>query len=184
MKKIIVLFLALLFITDLRAENTNEHFGAWSEAAGGLRGRLVVVHGQRFNEIDYLKVYVELKNVSDTISPMEIFPFNLKSDMRTSDGKSAKQPPVACGGPIAPPVTLVLPFDSTLRINVSNSNCTSMQKGGIFVLAGEMWAIEKDDQADYFLDAALHLDNPGYSGEGRVRWFGMLKLPKVKIPRD
>jgi hypothetical protein len=188
MKRIFFLFSVLLSLTNLRAENTNENVGAWSDAVGGLRGRLVVAHGQKFSGIDYVKIYVELQNVSDSISQMEIYPFDLKCALNTSDGKPAKQVGEACGGPIVLPIPLVLPFDSTIRVNVSYSNCTSMQQhGGTFVYLGnyeQSWAIDKDDHAEYFLEGTFHLDNPGYSGQGRNNWFGTLKFPKVKIPRD
>src|SRR5476649_1749754 len=98
MKRIFFLFSVLLSLTNLRAENTNENVGAWSDAVGGLRGRLVVAHGQKFNDIDYVKIYVELQNVSDSISQMEIFPFDLKCELNNSDGKPLKNCGVMCNG--------------------------------------------------------------------------------------
>jgi hypothetical protein len=189
MKKIFCLFSVLLFLTNLRAENTNENVGAWSDTVGELRGRLIVAHGEKFNGIEFLKVYVELQNVSDTLGSFQIEGFDywksLKCDLHDEAGNPPKPVGVATDvmGPSST-MTLNVPWDSSLRIGVTASGYSPFQqKGGWFIgLFNGDWGIGSDEKTDYFLDGTFHIDEPALH---TIRnWGGTLKLPKVKILRD
>jgi len=188
--KIAFLLISFCFSASLFAQNTNESYGAWSEPAGGMRARLIVAPGRKFSGIDYAKTYLEFQNVENSLTSKQILPFELNCELRTTGGKPAQRG----GGPISSAVVplpaLVLPHDSTLRINITGDGCTAHQSGGTFIylqngFKDQMWAIEKDDTSDYFLQGTFHIDKPkDFSTDGKRNWFGTLQLPKVKIPRE
>jgi len=189
--------LALLsLLTNMQAENTNENYGAWSDAVGGLRGRLIVAHGKKFDGIDFLRVYLELQNVSDTLGELQIEGFDysksLKCSLLDALGNPPKQTAGAAVDVITPAYTMTLnvPWDSSLRVGVTAEGgyAPMMQKGGVFVgLFNGGWGVVQDDHADYFLEGTFHVDEsvPHVVHNHIVRgWNGTLKLPKVKIFRD
>jgi hypothetical protein len=193
MKRIFFLFSLLLSLTNLRAENTNENVGAWSEAVNGLRGRLIVTLEKEENGVQSPKVFLELQNVGNILDSIRINAFDPKTSFqcRVVDG-TGKPMASDLGGireMVVPAFTLSIPFESSLRLNVNRhfpgaffwrqslpKKCTEI------VLGCDVWAIDKEDHADYLLEGTFHIEES--KPVWPPNWSGTLKIPGVKISRD
>jgi hypothetical protein len=191
-KKIIFIFSVLLFLTNLRAENTNESVGAWSEVVNGLRGRLIVTQEKEENGVQRPKVFLELQNIDDVLNPIQVNAFDPQTSFQCrildSAGKSVASAPIGIREMILPALTLVIPFESSLRLNVNRH-----RPGGWFfaqvpskerieiVLGDGVWVIEKASRADYLLEGTFHIEKSKPTTSRN--WSGTLKIPGVKIPR-
>jgi hypothetical protein len=77
---------------------------------------------------------------------------------------------------------LVLPFDSIITFNISQSGLGIPKDKQALIDFGpdNSWVIDADDKSQYFLRARLRIDND--SGKARDSWFGELIPPAVLIP--
>jgi hypothetical protein len=193
MKKVPLVFTALLIFTNVRAENTNENDGAWSEAVNGLRGRLIVTQAKEENGVQRPKVFLELQNVADVLDAIQIHEFNPQTSFQCrvldNAGKTVIGAPIGIREMIVPAFALDIPFESSLRLNVNRH-----APGGWFlgeappkecieiVLGDGVWVIDKENRADYSLEGTFQIEEvPGLTSP--PNWSGTLKIPGVKIPR-
>jgi hypothetical protein len=194
MKKTLLVFAALLIFinTNVHAENTNENVGAWSEAVNGLRGRLIVLQEHEVNGVQSPKVFLELQNVANLLNALQIDGFNPQTSFpcRVIDGtgKSMTSDLGMIREMVVPAFTLSIPFESSLRLNVNRhfpggfgflqvppKECTEI------ILGCDVWAIAREDHADYFLEGTFHIEESKPTTP--PNWSGTLKIPGVKIPR-
>jgi hypothetical protein len=159
--------------------------GEWSDAVGGLRGRLLftdggeVVAGTRIGV-----VYLELQNLSDISNPLEIYDGALSCQLLDGAGRQVEQSHAA-GNVMSPlPFWMMLPFDSTLRFRVSVTGYSAPTNGGLSIgLPSGHWLIPPMSRNSYFLSAFFSV-TPPKDGDHLHPWKGALKLPKVQIPTN
>ncbi len=169
-------------IPDPRAAPPDES-APWSKPSDGIQGRLVLLGKEPVNGTPILNVYLELRNVTNNASPIEILPDAWQLDWTVTDVEGKEQRPES--GPFdevrGPLGTLRLPWDSTLRLNVTHRGAGIPKDQGAFLDlgVGRQWTFRRDDPKPYFLQARLSHREV----KGNV-WTGALDLPKVEVPLD
>lgn len=152
--------------------------GEWSAPTNGLRGRLVCSEVKAVNGTRIAHLYLELENVSDTLSPLLIDSHTPKLEVTDATGKAVPQSPPTVIEVMEPlPYTLVLPNEATLRLRISLSGWN------IWIISNGSG--EERDLAGSFAIAELKpLDVEGLRKDHQrgMVWRGTLNLPKLKLP--
>ena len=161
--------------------------GEWSEPVGGVQGRLTITEDPELNGTKILAVYLELRNVSDVGTPLEIyFDPHQSTQCRLLDakGQSLENATGLAASILTPfPFWLTLPYDSSLRFRISVSGYgVSKDAGSLIPLLCGPWVIEPGAEGERALEVTLIGKAPKEEPDRRV-WKGTLKLPKVKVPR-
>ncbi len=187
----LVAFFLLLFGIGLRASEPTA-IGDWSAPINGLRGRLLLSEGTPFHGTRMALVYLELQNVSDVLNPFLVDFRSPKLDVVDAAGKSVPQTPSAASIVSPPPYTLLLPFDSTIRLRISVSGYFIARDAGIAIqLDSGCWVIPARSRDERFVSGSFGVSelNPRDiearrkdSARGNRVWRGTLDLPKVSIP--
>ena len=152
--------------------------GEWSAPAHGLRGRLVSLEVKPAGETRIAHLYLELENVSDSLSPLLIDAHSPKVEVVDSTGKVLPQISPSEVDEWSPlPYTLVLPLGATIRlpISVSGWKIWIISNGG---------AEEKNLTGSFAIPELKAADIEGWQKDhkrGDV-WRGTLILPKLKLP--
>jgi hypothetical protein len=158
--------------------------GEWSKEVNGVQGRLIVSEDPMVNGTRMFPIYLELRNVSDVINPIEIY-YTGDSTKGTVVNKHGKEVPTGAyvTSTIDPtPFWITLPYDSLLRFRLSMTGYGVPKNGGALLgLNDGPWIIKPDSNAPYFLQATFAAVAKKDSGKYR-QWQGTLNLPKVKIP--
>lgn len=116
--------------------------GEWSDAVGGLRGRLLFAEGEKVSGTRIGVVYLELQNLSDVSNPLDIYDGALSGQFVDSSGRQVEQShgPANVMSPL--PFWMVLPHDSTLRFRVSVTGYGTPKDGGLSIgLPSGHWLI-------------------------------------------
>jgi hypothetical protein len=187
-----------LLPTGSTADGGNETVGAWSEPSeepGGRflpQARLIIAGGDRFDKVDRLAVFLEMKNDNSRYAVLNISDFDFENSIawRVVDASGAplKQTLIGeWGGPVFTCHTnLILPIRSSQRMNVTCYEPWAPQSSHSAVALGlawtSSWAIPTSDPKEYFLEGTVHLDK--ITAEHYGTWSGTVTLPKVRIPRD
>ena len=173
----------MVLLASVAALGATEETGAWSEAARGLRGRLIAREDKPFHGTRTIAVYLELENVSDVGNQMEFFFDPMGSmDSRVVDaaGKELIQPPTATDIVSPGPFWLALPNDGSMRFRVSVTGYGVYDNSGTQVqMSSGNWLIKPSDKGKYYLEAKFFSKPP--ESDKRRAWVGELKLPKVLI---
>ena len=156
--------------------------GEWSATVNGLRARILIREEPVSSEA---VIYLELQNVSDVLSPLEIYfhttPAPLRCELLDAAGKPVPQTP-APSDILAPlPYWLALPSDSTLRLRVSVNGYGIPDQGGRpLQLESGFWMIPNSPASDLFLSATFNAANAKERPRDHA-WEGTLHLPKLKV---
>lgn len=156
----------------------------WSRPEGGLRGRLVLGEEANVNGTRACLVYLELQNVSDVGSPMEIyFDYHaVRGEVFDPAGQGVGQSGAPANVITPLPFWIMLPNDSTLRLRVSVTGYVVPKDAGLSIgLASGHWLLSTALPGDYSLSASF-LANPPGDKMHLHPWTGVLKLPKLPIP--
>ncbi len=87
--------------------------------------------------------------------------FDLKCELRNSDGKIIAPSMWSYNGLIPELTWLALPFDSTLRVHPNPPANWKAKDGELLIGAGwNLWKIHRGDRNDYYLSGALNLTIP------------------------
>ncbi|HEY2149123.1 MAG TPA: hypothetical protein VGH32_14380, partial [Pirellulales bacterium] len=155
--------------------------GKWSKAEDGLEVRLAIERVRSNNGTPILATYLELRNVSDSATPIEIALDPAKIEFKVTDakGKDVPQAGLPYDGIVAPPGTLRLPHDSQLRLGVSGSGAgIPKDEGALLDLASSaVWLFKRGDTAEYHLRANFRISTSGDNS-----WHGTIDVPPVRIP--
>jgi hypothetical protein len=188
MQQKLILVLALILGVGLSGCSTSAPkpmmAGDWSETVHGLRGRLLFTEeAAKFDGTHVGLVYLELRNVDNIVSPMEIYydpedAFQYLVDESKHPNPFGLEP----GDVYVPlPFWLRLPHDSTIRVRVSDDGWGIPKDAGLFVgLMPGIYDIPSTSDAEHFLSASFSVNPP--AGSDILAWRGVLKLPAVKIP--
>lgn len=158
--------------------------GDWSATVHGLQGRLLFTEeAAKINGTRVGLVYLELRNVDNIVSPMEIY-YDPDDALQYLLDESKRPDPFGPepGNFAAPlPFRIMLPHDSTLRFRVSEDGWGVPKDAGLFVgLMPGVYDIPPVSHGDHFLSASFRVNPP--AGSDIHAWRGVLKLPAVKIP--
>lgn len=164
--------------------------GDWSETVNGLRGRLLFGKAETFNGTRLATVYLELQNVSDVLSPIGIGPNrSLPCAVLDAFNKPVPQSGMPADVWSPDPFWIMLPMDSTLRFRVSVTGYAVPKDAGLSIgLMSGNWIIPPATHGDYFLSASFVVAPGAVSVRTKTNippdepWYGVLELPKVKIP--
>ena len=182
--KILLIFvIAIITANSSYAQKTENE--VWSEPVNGIQGRLLIRKGVEVNGTKMVHVYLELRNILDVATPIEVYfdPVrSIRSQMVDAAGKSVAQYPSPADIESPLPFFLALPFDSMLRFRISVSGYGVPRAAGTNIqLMGGNWLIRLDDKGEYFLEGTF-VSQPTNPRPGQRVWQGTLKLPKVTIP--
>ena len=188
-KKLILLKLILFwlcvaaFAFPQRAFAAASETGEWSKPVDGVQGRLIIEEGSVVHGTQVLAVYLELRNVSDVLNPLEIYYSNdnTKGTVTNKDDKAVASVGLPASIITPPPYWLSLPFDSTLRFRISVSGYGVPPNAGALLALDSPWLLRQDKDAPYYLQGNFQVVEKKDQPERR-QWHGTLHLPKVKIP--
>ncbi len=153
----------------------------WSKPASGLQARLTFERGRETNGTPIIATYLELRNVSDSATPIEVPLDPSKIDFKVTDagGKEVAQAGLPYDGVTATPGTLRLPHDSQLRLSVSGNGAgVPKDQGGLLDLASSAnWVFKHGEVGAYYLRAKIAIPK----SDGQL-WSGTLEIPDTRIP--
>lgn len=141
-----------------------------------------IVNGTRV-----IAAYLTLRNVSEVMNPMKLAFESSKLSVRVVDemGNELPQPAsMPYSGGRYQSSELLLPYDSTLTFNVSQSGLgIPKNKAALLDFGPEnCWIIDvPDGKKKYFLMATLTVEE-SKRADGELYWHGTLKIPKAEIP--
>lgn len=152
--------------------------GKWSRPVNGLQARLAVDNWRD----PMIGVFLELrnrKNLLNTIT-VPISPERLTFQLRDESGKVVMDAGLPRSGPVANLRDVQLPFDSSLRFNVSVSGVgIDTSSNAMIPLQSHAWVIRAGDFSTYQLSASLKTKR--LRGNNDTVWHGDLHIPAVSV---
>ena len=150
----------------------------WSEAVNGLQARLLLVEKEPLHGHRWLVPYLELRNVRDLANAMEVDcgSNRLQVELVDKDAKPLRSGEGQRTGPVPDLSTVILPFDSSMRISLE---CRNWGLSGAVMVATDSgaWHISEEENGKVFLRATL----TGEKGKPDWKtWHG--KLQTLLIP--
>ena len=186
--KILLVSIAIIaiIIAAVPSSAAKSEIGAWSESVNGIQGRLIITEDPKFNGTRMIAAYLELQNVSDVGTPIEIY-FDsthvIQCQLLDANDKPIAMPGLSADIMTPLPFWLTLPYDSSLRFRISVSGYGVPKDAGTLIqMECGGWLIKATDQGEYALEVTF-FSRPSKEDKERRAWKGTLKLPKVRIPR-
>lgn len=158
---------------------------SWFDPVNGMQAQLTMKEATVVNGTPIISTYLTLRNVSDVGNPMKIQWQNTRLSVWVVDEKGNELP--KCNGPYdggrAIDVELVLPYDSSLTFNVSQTGLGIPKGKSALLDLGPMnsWIIDNADGKRYFLRATLTIEDSRKPNNQRC-WHGTIQIPKAEIP--
>jgi hypothetical protein len=155
---------------------------SWSKPVSGLQARLSFDHKETVNGTPVIITYLELRNVSDTATTMEI-PFS-KDQLRFIVTDRAGKTVSPADGPFdeisAEIGVLRLPHDSSMRLNIASRGAGIAKDQAAHLDLGPMthWYFKRGEQKTYYLQAKFVVEEHKTKG---AHWHGTIDIPKTKI---
>jgi hypothetical protein len=185
-----MIFIASVALSTALPEPASAQSAAWSEIVDGIQGRLwVSKSGRTFNETEMTDVYLELRNVSGGLTPVEIY-YDTEHSIWSCEVVDSEGHPILGTGDRAfsvasilmpSPFWLTLPRGGLLQFIVSISGHGVPKRGGIMVeMPCGVWGFKSDGQSP-FLRATMKVE-PRQEAGGHRAWHGTLSLPPAPIP--
>jgi beta-lactamase regulating signal transducer with metallopeptidase domain len=156
--------------------------GDWSKPVNGLQARLAVENWRD----PIVGIYLELRNVKDLGNTMTV-PANAERidfDLRDADGKKISQAGLPRSGPVVDLKDFQLPFDSSLRFNLSVTTVGVPNVNAMIALRSHAWTLD-ELPASYRLSASFNVERP--EKFSHTLWYGKIQVPPVRVqpaPRD
>jgi len=183
---IVIALLAFVMFALFQAETTCTGED-WSQELNGLQARLSMRQRCICNGTAIINTYLEIKNVSDSASPIIIAVDEKKMAFRVTgaDGYEVSRHHGIFDGYLVPTPELVLPVDSIIRFRIGSPGygIPSDQAAIVDLGARDAWVLPRDGKS-YFLQCVLEIERDSNRPRepGTRRWHGRLDLPKVRIP--
>jgi hypothetical protein len=132
---------------------------SWSKPENGLQARLVLVQRPKLNGTRQLHPYLELRNVSDIAYPLKVRcdSGHVKFELVGTDGKVIRSGwSLPRSGPHPDPGTVVLPFDSSIRIGMGCSTW-GVPKDAPAMIATDSgaWVLKQEETGKVFLRVTI-----------------------------
>jgi hypothetical protein len=178
------LLLSMMMAASASAGTTNNESDTWSIATNGLQARLTLVEQPKVYGTRWLVPYLELRNVRDLASHMEVQcdGRHLKIELVDANGKAIRdgwsQPR---SGATAELSTIILPLDSSIRISLECKNWGVPRDAAAMVATDSgAWVIQQSDKGKVYLRATLTGDKPAAPPYCKT-WYGTIQTPLLKI---
>jgi len=164
--------------------------GAWSSGVNDVQGRLLFAIDGKVNGTTMTRIYLELRNVSDTVDPLKV-DYGTGEGLRLEvvDSRSKKVAPDngdAFDAMIPGPLEVTLPHDSSLRFLISVSGYGIPKDGGMMLELSTASQgpilLPSESHETYFLQGTFSVAVSKKLSSWQ-RWHGMLTLPPVRIPQ-
>jgi hypothetical protein len=156
----------------------------WSEQVNGLQARLRLVDKGRQNGKDWLVPYLELRNVRDLGSAMEVNldARHLQVELVDEEGKPlGLRPRPAHTGGVVSLGTITLPRDSAIRISLETRGWVVPRDAAAIVdTRHDAFAIFEQEKGKVFLRATVTAEKTETSPEWK-RWIGTIHTPLLKV---
>lgn len=165
-----------------RAASPFAEAGGWSRASNGLQARLTLIEKGELYGTRWLVPYIELRNVRNLGSQMEVNcgERHLKVELVDAGGKPVRDGwAMTRSGPAAELGTVILPWDSSIRISLENRNWGIPRDAAAMVSTDSgAWVIREREGGRVFLRATLtgEQSNPPWK-----TWSGTLRTPLLKV---
>jgi hypothetical protein len=155
---------------------------SWSKPVGGLQARLVIERGEETNGTPMIGTYLELRNVSKSVVPLEIPLDPSKIEFKVTDAAGKE---VVNAGPAdkefaALDRNLRLPRGGVLRFDVSGGVPVPLlpkDQGALLVTSSEFWVFKRGDVGAYYLRAKIAIPKTD-----EHLWNGTIEIPDTRIP--
>jgi hypothetical protein len=173
--------IAALFMAG-RVWAATDETDTWSRPTNGLQARLTFVEKPKLNGTRLLVPFLELRNVRDLAHPMEVQcdSRHLKIELVDADGKSLRDGfSMSRSGPVPDLNTVILPFDSSIRISLECRNWGIPKDAAAMVSTDSgAWVIEASEKGRVYLRATL----TGEKGEPYYKmWHGRVQTPLLPV---
>lgn len=153
----------------------------WSQAVGGVTARLGFERGREANGTRIIATYLELRNVSDSATPIEIPLDPTKIEFKAIDAndKEVAQAGLPYDGMTALPGVLRVPHDSELRLGVSGNGAGIPKDAGTLLdlASSAVWLFKPGDTGEYRLQAKFTIEK-----KDDHSWHGTIEVPAARIP--
>jgi len=183
MKAIVFLYSSLVVSVLSAAEVAPpDKANSWSKPINGLQARITLVEKPKNYGVRWLVPYLELRYVGDIANPLKVRcgEQHVKFELITADGKVVRGgQSLHRSGPHADPGTIVLPFDSSIRISMACVNWGIPKNATAMVSTdSSAWILGPKEKAKVYLRAMI-------AGEkmksDRRLWHGSIETPPIKI---
>lgn len=136
----------------------------WSAYENGLKARVSLEQRAKFNGSRKLAPYLELKNLSQLANPVRVRcdEQHVTFDLVDAEGKVLDPTPMPLDG-ISPEIeTIVLPFDSAIRMYMGAS-IWGVPKDAAAMISTEnaAWVLKPEQKGKVFLRVTIHGDKTG-----------------------
>src|SRR5262249_2043838 len=156
--------------------------GEWSEAVNGLQARLELIERGKLYGTRWLVPHLELRNVRDLGNQMEVNCDNrhLKVELVDANGSPLRDGwSLPRTGPIPDLTVIVLPWDSSIRLNLECRNWGIAKDAAAMVATDSgAWVIQENEKDKVYLRATLTGEKiePSYK-----RWSRKIQTPPIKV---
>jgi len=162
-----------------------EQEAGWSKPSNGLQAKLAFSKTDGTAGTPVITAYLELRNVSDLGSVMEV-PLKLdaiKYDLHDETGKVVPPTGGSFDGASVPLGMLRLPYDSSLRFNISShgAGIESNQAGLLELGPSSVWTFPSGDKHSYSLTAKITIEKHRHLSDN-VIWSGIIEIPATLLP--
>jgi len=154
----------------------------WSKPIEGVVAKITLTERPAINGTRSIVPYLELRNVSDVGNPLHVpcGSGHVKFELIDANGKIIRGGwGQSRSGPHADPGTIVLPFDSSIRIGMYCSNW-GVPKDAAAMIATDSgaWVLMPKEKGTVFLRATV--TNDANSESCRI-WRGIIVTPPVRV---
>ena len=185
MKRKLILLVGLVAVAAVFAAPVQVDEAGWSKPVSDIQARFSFEEGPLGHGTTRLtKTYLELRNVSDRASPIYLWydpGASVKAQLFDSAGKPVQMTGNAASIWVSPPFLICLPYDSTLKLNVTASGygVPKDEKALVGLISGD-WVIKKDDSSEYFLGGTFIAESPAKETEHEL-WTGEIQIPMTRV---
>ena len=178
----LIFTLALLALRYPGACATNE-VDSWSPSTNGLQARITLVERPKSYGTRWLVPYLELRNVRDLANQMEVQCDRhcLKIELVDANGKVIREGwLMSRSGPVRDLSTVILPWDSSIRISLECKNWGIPRDAAAMVSTDSgAWVVQESERGSVYLRATLTSEKS--SAPYWKAWYGTLQTPLVKV---
>jgi hypothetical protein len=132
---------------------------SWSQPTNGLQARITLVEKPISNGTRQIVPCLELRNVSDSAYPLKVRcdDGHVKFELVGADGKVIREGwTLPRSGPHPDPGTVVLPFDSSIRIGMHCSNWgVPKDKPAMIATDSGAWVLQQEEKGKVFLRVTI-----------------------------
>jgi hypothetical protein len=151
--------LSAAIMLEIAPAATLEDADSWSKPLRGLQARITLVERAKINGTRLLVPYLELRNAGDSASPLKVRCGGgyVKFELVGADGKVVRDGwHLPRSGPHADPGTIILPFDSSMRLGMYCSNW-GVPKDAPAMIATDSgaWVLQPEEKGKVFLRATI-----------------------------